>query len=140
MSKGGRVTFDAEEYLVLLDELADLEKRLRSLGQKGFNTSGQTPRPPSPAKKKRDESEAMRLDLDISGIEWKRSNKAGGGAAGPGDGWAWAFSETQDGGIIREAAQLVAALEQYGRVIVDGFEISLGGRDGNLLNRKKVKR
>lgn len=81
---------------------------------------------------------AMKLDITISGIEWKRSNKQGGGAAGPNDGWAWAFALTKDGGIRRESAQLLAALEQYGKVLVDGFEITLSGRNKRLLNRKKL--
>ncbi len=84
------------------------------------------------------ESEAMPLDIDISGVDWRRSNKAGGGVAGPGDGWAWAFALTKDGGIRRESAQLLAGLEQYGKVLVVGFEITLSGRDKRLLNRKKL--
>lgn len=137
-SKGGRVTLDADEFLNILDELANLEKRLRNLGREGYKIDNITTRPSSPAsQEKKDESEAMQLSIDISGIDWRRSNKAGGGAADLGDGWAWAFAFTKDGGIRREAAQLVAALEQYGKVLVDGFEITLAGRDGNLLNRKK---
>lgn len=80
----------------------------------------------------------MKLDLDISGIEWKRSNQQGGGPADPSDGWAWAFAYTKDGGIRRETVQLVQALDQYGTVRVGGYEITLGGREGKLLNRKKV--
>jgi hypothetical protein len=82
----------------------------------------------------------MPLSMDITGIMWKRSNKQGGGAAGPRDEWAWAFAYTQDGDIRIEAAQLVAALKQYGKALIDGFEISLAGRNGKLLNRKKARR
>lgn len=59
---------------------------------------------------------------------------------GTNDGWAWAFSQTRNGGILREALQLVQALEQYGAVKVGKYVITLSGRDGNLLNRKLVKR
>jgi hypothetical protein len=98
-------------------------------------------RAPSPARrKKKAESEAMDLDLDISGIEWKKSNRDGGGHAGPDAGWAWAFAFTKDGGILMETVQLLQALDQYERVIVDGFEICLGGRDKKLLNRKFAER
>ena len=143
MVDSGTITIDADRYLELLDRLQTLEDNLRKLGHKGFNASPRpstSPAPRQPRNDPKDESPAMSLDLDISGIEWKRSKKAGGGVAGPGDGWAWAFAYTQDGGIRREAAQIVAALEQYGKVLVDGFVISLAGRDGKLLNRKKLKR
>ena len=139
MADSGTITIDADRYLEILDRLQTLEGELRKLGHKGFNASGKTRSPNSSRREKKDESEAMVLDIDISGIEWKRSNKTGGGAAGPNDGWAWAFAYTQDGGIQREAAQLVTALEQYGKVLIDGFKITLAGRDGKLLNRKKVK-
>lgn len=140
MVDSGTINIDADRYLELLDKLQGLEAELRKLGHTGFNASGTTTPPPRQSRKdSKDESLAMSLDLDISGIEWKRSNKQGGGAAEPNDGWAWAFAYTQDGGIRREAAQLVAALEQYGKIIIDGFEITLAGRNGNLLNRKKVR-
>lgn len=84
--KGGTVTVDADLFLQLLDELAELEQRLRSLGLKGFNLSGKFTTSSPARREKKDESEAMPLGLDISDIEWKRSNKQGGGAAGPSDG------------------------------------------------------
>jgi len=130
----GTVTLQAEDIIKLAEDLEALARRLRDMGVAGFK--GTSPRgPPTPPRV--NNTEGMPLGLDISGIEWKRSNKQGGGEAGPSDGWAWAFAYTQDGGIRREAAQLVAALEQYGKVLVDGFEISFAGRDGKLLNRKK---
>ena len=137
MGNRGTITIDADMYLELLDRLQALEDELRKLGHTGFNISGKTTSPSPVRWEKKDESEAMQLDIDISGIDWKRANKAGGGAAGPSDGWAWAFAYTPDGGIRQETSQLVAALELYGKVLVDGFEISLAGRDGNLLNRKR---
>jgi len=134
----GTVTFDADEYLELLDELTDLEKRLRSLGSKGFNGSGRG-KTTSPANKpKENDKPTMVVDLDISGIEWKKSNRDGGGPAGPNDGWAWAFAYDQDGEVLQETTKLLQALEQYGAVRVGQYEITLGGRDKNLLNRKKL--
>ena len=134
----GIITLDADEYRKLLDELIDLQKRLRSVGLAGFNSEKPTPCPKPSMRDPSDESEAMVLDIDISGIEWKLSNRDGGGPAEPNAGWCWAFSTTRDGGIRREAAQLVSALEQYGRVRVGQHEITLGGRDKLLLNRKKL--
>jgi len=118
--------------------MADLEKRLRNLGKEGYKFDSMTTKPPSTPSTEKEEQEAMELDIDISGIDWKLSKKAGGGPAGPQDGWAWAFGYTKDGGIRRETMQLIQALEQYGTVRVGNYKISLGGRDGTLLNRRKV--
>lgn len=136
MAKGGTVTFDADEYLELLDELTDLEKRLRNLGKDGYNFKGSTTKPPSPARREKAESEAMEIQLDISGIDWQTKDKQ---PAGPNTPWCWAHAHMQDGGIRRETVQLVAAVEQYGTVRVGKYEITLGGRDGTLLNRRVKK-
>ena len=137
---GKRSTFslDADEYLRLLDELIDLETRLRSVGLASFNSEKPTPRPKPSMREPSDESEAIRLDIDISGIEWKLSNRDGGGPAGPDAGWCWAFSTTRDGDVLGEVIQLLQAIEQYGRVRIGQYEITLGGRDKRLLNRKKM--
>jgi len=135
MSGSGLITIDAERFLELLDKLKVLEEELRKLGHGGFSSSKSNQRP----KPSQEEKEAMPLELDITGIEWKQSRKAGGGVAGPSDGWAWAFVYTQDGGIRREVSELLSALQQYGAVIVDGFKITLSGRDDTLLNRTKVR-
>lgn len=134
--KGGTVTLDADEFLKLLDELEDLEERLRSLGSKGFNGSRKTPRPRPANKPKENDQPAMDIDLDISGIEWQTKDKE---PAGPNTPWAWAFSTTQDGGVKRESMQLLQALEQYGSVRIGKYVYSLGGRNGNLLNRRVKK-
>lgn len=134
----GTITLDADEYLRLLDELIDLETRLRSVGLAGFNSEKPTQRPKPSMRGPSDESEAMRLDIDISGIQWRLSNRDGGGPAGPDAGWCWAFSTTRDGGILREVMQLIQAIEQYGRVRIGQYEITLSGRDKRLLNRKKL--
>jgi hypothetical protein len=132
--KGGTVTFDAEEYLELLDEFVDLEKRLRSLGSQGFS-SVKTTRPAN--KPKEYDTPAMVVHIDIRGVEWKTKDRQ---PAEPSDGWAWAFGYNKDGTIRRETNQLVQAVLQYGTVRIGQYEINLGGRDGNLLNRRKVKK
>jgi len=136
--KGGTVTVDAEEYLKLLDELTDMEKRLRALGSQGFRGAPGDRRDPRPASNPNEKAEpAMVVDLDISGIHWKTKDSQPAGLDVP---WCWAFSETKDGGVIRETMQLLQALDQYGKVRIGEYEISLGGRDGNLLNRRRLKK
>jgi len=133
-SKGGKVTLQAKDVIKLAENMEALARRLRDMGVTGLQRES-SPGPSSPPSD--DSSEAMPLSIDINGIEWKKSNKQGGGTAGQYDEWAWAFAYTQNGDIRRETAQLVAALKQYGKALVDGFEISLAGRNGKLLNRKK---
>ena len=135
-SEEGAVTLRAEDVIKLAEDLEALARRLRDMGVTGLQR-GSSLGPSSPPG--HDSTEAMPLSIDITGIEWKQSNKQGGGAAGQYDEWAWAFAYTQNGDIRIEAAQLVAALMQYGKVLVDGFEISFAGRDGKLLNRKKAR-
>lgn len=66
------------------------------------------------------------------------SNSRLSARAEPNDGWAWGFGYTQDGGILPENLKLMQALDRYGKVRVGQYEISLGGRDKRLLNRKKI--
>ncbi len=125
---------NVEKLIDLMDRRDKINSDIRIMLAGNLGTSAQA----EPEPRSREVEFAMKLDLDISGIEWKRSNKAGGGPAGPGDGWAWAFAYTQDGGVRNEAMQLVTALQQYGKVIAGGFEISLSGRDKRLLSRKRA--
>ena len=75
--------------------------------------------------------------ININLLEWKiRGSKP----AREDDDLAWAFSCDPDGYILDEARQLVEEIERLGKVEVAGYEISLGGRDNKLLNRKKLKR
>ena len=72
--------------------------------------------------------------IDLTKIDWL---KKGSEPASAGDSWAWAFAYEQDGTYKPESKALVQAIEQYGKVEMDGYVMTLGGRDGNLLNRKK---
>ena len=60
MTGGGKVVVDAGEYLELLDEMANLEKRLRNLGKEGYKGDGITTRSSSPASREKKE-EALKL-------------------------------------------------------------------------------
>jgi len=74
--------------------------------------------------------------MDLTKIIWwdKDMNEVGPGAK-----WSWAFGYDQDGSYKDESKALVQAIEQTGKVEIDGFEMTLSGRDKRLLNRKKLK-
>lgn len=130
MRDGGQVVVDADELLERINKVRGSFDELSS-----FLAKCMTTKPLIPASREKDEKDAMELDIDISGIEWLTKDRQ---PAGPNAPWCWAFSTTQDGGIRRETLQLVQALEQYGKVRIGKYELSLGGRDGNLLNRKTI--
>lgn len=75
--------------------------------------------------------------IDLTKIEWKGK---GSEPASAGDSWAWAFGYNEDGSYKPESAALVAAIEMAGKVVADGYVMTLSGRDKRLLNRKKLKR
>ena len=73
---------------------------------------------------------------DIWAVDWKLK----GGEPAPRDAsWAWAFAYNQDGDYIPELKSRVQYLEQYGWLEAQGYTVTLGGRDKNLLNLKKNK-
>ena len=73
---------------------------------------------------------------DLWAVDWKLKS----GEPAPRDtGWAWAFAYTQDGDYIPELKPLVQYLEQYGPLEARGYTVTLGGRDGKLLQLKKNK-
>jgi len=74
--------------------------------------------------------------IDLTKIKWKGKGSV---PASVGDPWAWAFAYDQGGGYVDESETLVKAIEQYGEVVMDGYEMTLSGRDNRLLNRKKQK-
>jgi len=74
--------------------------------------------------------------IDLTKIEWKGKGSV---PASTGDPWAWAFAYEQDGSYKDESKALVQRIEQYGKVEMDGYEMTLSGRDNRLLNRKKQK-
>jgi len=112
----GKVVLDADQYLKLLDSLQKTLDELRSIGAKGFTSRG------------------VPADIEISAINWMRKEKQ---PAAPGDKWAWAFAYDRDGNPVN--AKLIDALKRYEKVRVGDYEISLGGRDGRLLNRRLAK-
>lgn len=75
--------------------------------------------------------------IDISKIKWQNKDKQ---PAKPDDSWAWAFAFDRDGKVLNETRELLGELEKNdGKVVVGEYEVTLGGRDGNLLNRKLRK-
>lgn len=75
--------------------------------------------------------------IDLTKIDWK--GKLGADAS-LGDEWSWTFAYEQSGGYKDESETLVKAIEAAGKVVVDGYVMTLSGRDKRLLNRKKLKR
>ena len=75
-------------------------------------------------------------DINLDGINWKTKE---GKPATAEDGWAWAFAYTHEGEQMPETKELVEAIIKHGSVKTGGFEVKLGGRDGRLLNRKRIK-
>ncbi|MFH2110393.1 MAG: hypothetical protein ABIJ47_03920 [Candidatus Bathyarchaeota archaeon] len=73
---------------------------------------------------------------DIWAIDWKLK---GGESAPRGTSWAWAFAYN-DGDYIPEIKPLIQFIEQYGQLEAEGYTVTLGGRDKNLLNLKKNKK
>jgi len=75
--------------------------------------------------------------IDLTQIYWldRDSEVVGLGAE-----WSWAFGYDQSGGYKKESETLVKAIEQSGKVEIDGYEMTLSGRDKRLLNRKKLKK
>ena len=74
--------------------------------------------------------------IDLTRIDWMGKGSV---PASTGDPWAWAFAYEQDGSDKDESKALVQRIEQYGKVEMDGYEMTLSGRDNRLLNRKKQK-
>ena len=74
--------------------------------------------------------------IDLTKIDWRDRDSV---EVGPGEPWAWAFAYEQDGSYKDESKALVQRIEQYDKVEMDGYEMTLSGRDKRLLNRKKLK-
>jgi len=78
----------------------------------------------------------MEPDINIDGIDWRTRE---GQPATAEDDWAWAFAYTREGELRPEARGLVEAIRRHGSVKAGGFQVKLGGRDGRLLNRRRIK-
>lgn len=115
---GGKVVADPDKVLAILDAVQASLNELRQLFADGF-TTGAVPYTPS---------------VNIHSLNWMKKGKQ---PAAPGDKWAWAFAYDVDGNPVD--AGLIDALKRYGKVRVGGYEVSLGGRDGKLLNRRLVE-
>jgi len=115
---GGKVVIDPDQLITQLDSIQAHIDQLRKLCSEGFTTR------PVPA------------DINLDAIKWMKRGKQ---PAAPGDKWAWAFAYSRDGGVLPETRRLVEAIKRHGKVEVEGFEITLGGRDGKLLNRRKIE-
>lgn len=112
------VTIDAELLLNHLEAIERAVNDIRSMAAQGID------QPASPA------------GININVIDWRDRNSD---IVGPDAKWAWAFTYNENGILQDETRQLVEEIGRYGKVEVSGYEITLSGRDGKLLNRKKLK-
>jgi len=74
--------------------------------------------------------------IDLTQIDWRTKDNE---EASLGDEWCWAFAYNRDGSYKDESKELVQRIEQYGKVEIDGYVMTLSGRDKRLLNRKRAK-
>jgi len=118
--RGRTVTVDAEW---LLNRLDALDRAIADIRKKAAEGAFQPARPASPA------------GINLNLLEWKTK---GSQPARDDDPWAWAFAYDQEGFLLDAARQLVQEIERYEKVEVGGYEITLSGRDKNLLSRKKI--
>jgi len=138
--KKGKVVVDANRATELLDEIRKtVNEQIDTFGR--FLATGLTTEPPTPTRKHKAEKASMRQffeleGFDINAVNWKTKNSD---PAGPDTPWAWAFGTDVEGHILPETAELVQACRQYGEVLVGSYLIKIGGRNGNLLNRRRVK-
>ncbi|GAH84336.1 unnamed protein product, partial [marine sediment metagenome] len=112
------VTVDAEWLITRLDAVDRAMADIRKAAAEGVHRTA------SPS------------GININLLDWK--NKYNDPARDD-DAWAWAFSRNYEGGLLPAAEQLVQEIERYGKVEIDGYELTLGGKDKTLLNRKKLK-
>lgn len=137
--KEGKVIVDADRARELLDEIRkSVNEKIDDFGR--FLTAGLTAGPPTPTRQRKAEkaSTGQFFELeafDINAVNWKTKNSD---PAGPDMPWSWAFSTDVEGHVLPETAELVQACKRYGEVRVGSYIVKLGGRDGNLLNRRRA--
>ena len=73
--------------------------------------------------------------INVRAIDWRTKENQ---PAGEEDPWAWAFAYHRGGPVLDETRQILQEIERTGKVEVSGYEITIGGRDKKLLNRKKL--
>ena len=137
MVSGDKIVVDADELLRRIDLVRGLLDELSI-----FLVRGLTTEPPAPTRQRKTEkaSEGQPFELagfNINAVDWKTKDS---GPAGPNEGWSWAFSTDVEGYVLPETAELVQACRQYGEVQVGPYLIKIGGRDNNLLNRRRGKK
>jgi len=107
---------DADQILKRLDALDEAVKSLREALSAGL-TPNHVP-----------------VDFDIGFIRWMKRDRE---PAAPGATWAWAFGFDRNGNPVDPA--LIDALKRRGKIRVGPYEVTLGGHDRRLLNRRKIE-
>ena len=86
-----------------------------------------------PSKQKTNENKSK---FNLDAINWLDTNRAPASANAP---WAWAFVFNRDGDIHPEIEPIYEEVCRYGELEIDEWVISLGGREDQLLNKRKKK-
>lgn len=132
-----QIVVDADKLLAKMDKVREALDDLS-----GFLADHVTPGPSAPTLRRTAEKESKGRPFELEGfdigrIDWKTKDSY---PAGRGEAWCWAFTTDVDGYTLPEVVELVQACKQYGEVQVGPYLIKIGGRDGNLLNRRKLKK
>lgn len=135
MKNGGKIVVDADELLKLVDKARGSFDELSSFLARGLTTKTQALARQRKAEKASKGQPFELRGFDIGAVDWKKKDRS---PAGPNEVWAWGFATDREGFILNEVEDLFNACKQYGEVRVGSYLIKIGGRDKNLLNRKKL--
>ncbi len=131
-----KVTIDGEWLLAKFQEIEYIIDEIRARCGDGAFVAGADQTRPDPRTRTQDGTPifpAPRAAIgDLSEIEWKIK---GSEPARVNDSWAWAFAYESNGDYRPESRDLVMAIEAAGKIKVGIYEITLSGRDKNLLSR-----
>jgi len=86
-----------------------------------------------PSKQKTKENKSK---FNLDAINWLDKDKAPAHVYAP---WAWTFVFNRDGDIHPEIEPIYDEVCRYGELEIDEWVISLGGREDQLLNKRKKK-
>jgi len=133
------VTLDGEWLLARIQEIEYILDRIRAEAADGAFAKGPRQDRDKPRARTRDGTPVFPSPragtINTSGIEWKLKGSEPADFNAP---WAWVFAYDKDGYVLPETEAIVNELMHTEKVQVGDYEITLSGRDKNLLSRKKI--